>query len=139
MIRNEAEPSLAEELPETGSLATPISSASKNNISEDVANVKDTGAVELGFQDAVYAIDEALGVKRSVDANTGSNYNDTINNGGTEYDRGTGTGDSAEGMAGVQRRDGYEAEGQREHGGVAQHSGVLRLILQVCIFSISNY
>ena len=95
--------------------------------------------MELGFQDAVYAIDEALGAKRSVDANTGSNYNNTINTGGTEYDRGTGAGDSAEGMAGVQLRNGYEAEGRREHGGVAQHSGVLCLILQVCIFSISNY
>lgn len=46
---NEAGPSLAGEVPEIGSLATPINPASKNIISEDGLEVKGTGAAEQNF------------------------------------------------------------------------------------------
>ena len=73
-----------------------------------------------------------MGKTNPVDTHTQENYNDTINIKGENYglrtdDRAAGIGDPAQGLAGVQQSDGYTAEGRKEHGGVAQYPGVLRV------------
>lgn len=68
----------------------------------------------------------------NVDTSQNGQYNNNIKDGGNSYagnqnDRTAGTGNSAQGMAGVQQGYGYGDRGGRQPSGVAANSGILRV------------
>ena len=117
-----------------------VSPSSNNSIPQTTPGVNPDSApraAEPGPYEKTMAL-LALGLGKdsaqTVDTENQAEYDNTTKQGGNNYaeglqqnDRAGGLGDPAQGMAGVRQNNGPNAEGRQEHGGVAVHSGILRV------------